>query len=106
MKTENIDLFEHIEALPDEVRQLVLSFSEGDNDYEACKALEKSLKPLGYTFDWGLDAEPFALRRISRLERNGSLDEKRVGLEDLDLSRLDELCSTTRPNRLSPNHGR
>jgi|TARA_R100000687_G_scaffold82738_1_gene83077 hypothetical protein len=107
MKTEigNVDLFEHLETLPDEVQEIVLAFSEGDNDYEACKALEVSLKPLGFTFDWGLDAEPYDLREIPQSERNGNASEGKVALEELDLSRLDGLCSTI-PNRVSPSHGR
>lgn len=104
-ESENVDLFEHIETLPSEVREVVMAFSEGDFEYTACEALEKSLKPLGYTFDWGLDAEPFNLRKLSQSERNGSASEGKVALEELDLSRLDDLVSTS-PTRRSPSHER
>lgn len=59
------DLFKSPSLLPDDVRAVVESFSESENDYESCKQLENALQPLGYTFDWGLDAEPTLLRKIT-----------------------------------------
>lgn len=79
--------------------------SEGEFEYTACEAQENTLTPLGYTFDWGFDAEPFNLRQLSQSERNGSASEGKVALEELDLSRLDDLVSTS-PTRRSPSHER
>ena len=59
------DLFRSPALLPENVRVVVESFSENENDYESCKQLEALLQPLGYTFDWGLDAEPTFLRKIT-----------------------------------------
>ena len=43
-------------------------FDQEDNDYQACAELETALNAMGYTIDWGLDAEPFNLRPIQAKE--------------------------------------
>ena len=58
------DLFEHYETLPKEVNDIIQSFDEMKDSYKECERLEKALKPLGYTFDWGLSGEPFNLIKI------------------------------------------
>ena len=62
------DLFNSTILLPDNVRALVESFSNEENDYDLCLQLEAALEPLGYTFDWGLDAEPTNLRQVTAEE--------------------------------------
>jgi hypothetical protein len=57
------DLFQHPELLCDKARAVFDEFAHMDNDYASCKELEAALKPLGYTFEWGLDAEPFNLTK-------------------------------------------
>jgi hypothetical protein len=57
---ESIDLFEHYEALPMELQKLLIQFSE--NNYKKCERLLIESEKLGYTFDYGLDAEPYNLR--------------------------------------------
>jgi hypothetical protein len=67
MKTEAIeieDLFLTPEKLPTEVQIILENFAEREQTYENCQQLEQALKPLGYTFNWGLDAEPYDLRKI------------------------------------------
>ncbi len=65
MKThENVDLFEHVEQLPKEVQEVLNKYAQEDNTYESCASLLSELKPLGYTFQYGLDTEPFSLRKI------------------------------------------
>jgi hypothetical protein len=67
MKTEAIeieDLFSTPEKLPTEVQQILIAYSEREQTYENCQQLEQALKPHGYTFNWGLDAEPYDLRKI------------------------------------------
>lgn len=60
--TNQTDLFQHYDLLPPPVLQIVESFvGEG---YEDCRELSEKLKPLGYTFDWGLDGIPYNLRKI------------------------------------------
>lgn len=64
MEANVIDLFEHYETLPDEVRVIIEKHMTGENSWESCRALEAELEPLGYTFEWGLSGEPYDLRKI------------------------------------------
>lgn len=57
------DLFHTPELLPEPVQAILKEFSEHENTYASCLALEVALKPHGYRFTWGLDAEPFYLRK-------------------------------------------
>lgn len=59
------DLFETPEMLPIEVQNLLNSFADSEQSYKACEELEVALKSLGYTFEWGLDASPYNLRKIN-----------------------------------------
>jgi hypothetical protein len=58
------DLFENPELLPIEVQEILEKYSEMDNSYETCSELVRELNSVGYTCDYGLDAEPFELRKI------------------------------------------
>jgi hypothetical protein len=67
---EGGDLFEHYERLPDNVQELY--FSWGDRladgaEYEDLKQMLLEFEELGYTFDYGLDAEPYDLRAIDNV---------------------------------------
>lgn len=63
METKEIDYFMYPEQLPLEVQQVLDEYSEGwDESYAWCEALLKALEPLGYTFDYYLDACPYNLR--------------------------------------------
>lgn len=64
MEANVIDLFEHYETLPDEIRVIIDKYLTCDNSWENCRALEAELKPLGYTFEWGMSGEPYNLRKI------------------------------------------
>ena len=63
--TKNTELFFDIESLPIEVQNVLSKFSEKNNTYANCKKLEVRLFKYGYTFDFGLDAIPFNLRKIN-----------------------------------------
>jgi hypothetical protein len=65
---EEVDLFERYDLLPVGVQDILTKFGDMDIDYENCTALQNELEPLGYTFDWGLDAEPYGLRQIMKDE--------------------------------------
>lgn len=65
VKSKQIDLFEQPQLLPPEVVDVLNEFSLADNTYENCEKLVQALKPLGYTCDYELDAEPFNLRKIN-----------------------------------------
>jgi hypothetical protein len=59
-----LDLFEHYHLLPPEINAILDEFYEGEQDYKTCKALKVRLKAQGYTFDYGLDAQPHSLRKL------------------------------------------
>ena len=59
------DLFETPELIPDEVQAILESFDEDTvSTYCELDRLLDELEPLGYTFDYYLDAEPYGLRPI------------------------------------------
>lgn len=60
------DLFETPELIPTNVQAILESFNEDDftNSYQDLEILLKLIEPLGYTFDYSLDAEPYGLRPI------------------------------------------
>jgi hypothetical protein len=60
----DIDLFEHYEMLPDEVKAVLKKFETMDNSYKECDKLIEALKSIGYTCDYGLDASPFNLKKL------------------------------------------
>ena len=59
-----VDLFEQYETLHQAVNDAIERFGEAE-DYIQCEAFLAELKPLGYTFEYGLDAQPFGLRKVS-----------------------------------------
>lgn len=57
------DLFETPELIPSDVQAILESFDEeSSNTYLELARLVNELEVLGYTFDYGLDAEPYGLR--------------------------------------------
>lgn len=61
-----VDLLETPEKLSTAVIKALDQF-ERDSDqgcsYKACERLSYTLKRLGYTFDYDLDGEPYALKK-------------------------------------------
>ena len=61
------DLFAQYDTLPDDVKAVLDKYSkieaEEGFDYEILKRFVAELEPLGYTFDYYLDAEPYNLRK-------------------------------------------
>jgi hypothetical protein len=58
------DLFANLEKVPEDVRDIVLRFSNDENDYERCNALKDALEQVGWTCEYDLDAVPFGLKKI------------------------------------------
>ena len=46
---------------PEEVRDILNSFDFDSDPYKECDRLLNELEPLGYSFDYGLDGEPYNL---------------------------------------------
>jgi hypothetical protein len=67
-KTPPRDLFEEIvenpDAVPRAVHEILDEWDENAEPYAECRRINDRLKPLGYTFNWGLSGEPYNLRRI------------------------------------------
>lgn len=60
---EEEDLFENPESLPAEVQEVLNRYATEDETYENAEALLSELQPLGYTFEYGLDAIPYGLKK-------------------------------------------
>lgn len=58
------DLFETPELIPVNVKRVLDTFDFYGNPYWELERIQKQVEKLGYTFDYGLDAEPYALRPI------------------------------------------
>jgi hypothetical protein len=63
------DLFENVDSLPKKIQDILAEFSESDATYESCGELVSLLEQNGYTCEYGLDAEPYGLRKMSELEK-------------------------------------
>ena len=63
-----MDLFENIEELPLCMQVVCRGYEkkqlEKGLDYPDCKEFLERVERLGYTFEYGLDAEPFNLQKI------------------------------------------
>jgi hypothetical protein len=61
-----VDLFEYYELQPKKLSKITDKWSEkymeGDVDYDDTKKYLKEVEAVGYTFDFGLDNEPYGLR--------------------------------------------
>lgn len=63
MEAIHDDLFEVYDLLPRPVKEVLESIPEDPNYTDLEQALEQ-LKPLGYTFEYYLDAQPYNLKKI------------------------------------------
>ena len=58
------DLFETPELIPDNVQAVLETFDENADTYHELARILNEIEPMGYTFDYYLDAEPYGLRPI------------------------------------------
>jgi hypothetical protein len=76
------DLFEDYENQPQEIADIIQRYADdfgGDGnemDYKDTANMCEEMEAIGYTFDFGLDNEPFGLRPI------GTKLEELEGFED------------------------
>jgi hypothetical protein len=62
-----MDLFESPELIPVEVQNVLNTFNdESGNAYRELERIERELRQLGFTFDFGLDADPYDLRPVNK----------------------------------------
>jgi len=60
------DMFNDWENIPPDVMAILDKYSEEDQSYQILQSLQDELEAIGYTFDWGLDAEPYGLRPMKK----------------------------------------
>jgi hypothetical protein len=58
------DLFQTPELIPDEVQAVLSTFNEETDAYKELDRILNELEPLGYTFSYYLDADPYWLRKM------------------------------------------
>lgn len=52
------------QPLPAEVQTVLDQFADRGNNYHNCKRLQTKLEEIGYTCTYGLEAEPYNLKKI------------------------------------------
>ena len=65
-----VDLFDDIESLPKEVRDILEAFCEMSLCYDNCRTLIDELEKVGYSCEYGLDAVPYNLHKINLVVSN------------------------------------
>lgn len=58
------DLFETPELIPENVQAVLETFDEDSDPYKELDRILSELEPLGYVFDYYLNADPYGLRPI------------------------------------------
>jgi predicted nucleotide-binding protein (sugar kinase/HSP70/actin superfamily) len=64
---KNICLFENYENQPPALAKICESWNnkmENGLNYENCKKFKKEVENIGFTFDYGLDAQPYDLKPL------------------------------------------
>lgn len=64
LQMERLDLFEMFDLVPKRIRQIFATLDENKCGYKELDRIQKLIIPLGYTFDYYLDAVPYNLRKI------------------------------------------
>ena len=59
-----VDLFEDYENIPANVKSILDYYELEESDYDTLNDLQNELADVGYTFDFGLDYQPYGLRPI------------------------------------------
>ena len=73
------DLFENYKEQPAELSKIVNfymnKFDDGDYNYEDSKNFLKEVEAIGYTFDYGLDNQPYDLRPLRKMAKGGGVSK-------------------------------
>ena len=91
---EGVDLFEDYEDQPQEVQMILSKYEMEDNNYETLQNLKAELESIGYTMDFGLDAEPYDLRKIGQVGKSefmakGGITQHGLRVGDTIVSEID-----------------
>ena len=91
---EGVDLFEDYEDQPQEVQRILAKYEMEDNNYETLQNLKAELESIGYTMDFGLDAEPYDLRKIGQVGKSefmakGGITQHGLRVGDTIVSEID-----------------
>jgi hypothetical protein len=99
-KGGKIDYFEYYEKLPPNARKIYDKYNRiwenGDFDYEQSKNYLKEMESIGWTFEYGLDNEPYELRKMAKgglLSRNKRYTLELAGLTGLREKAVEEFIS-------------
>ncbi len=60
----DIDMFSRWEELPENIQAILQKYADEDESYENLAAMLLEMEAEGYTFEYYLTAEPYALRKI------------------------------------------
>jgi hypothetical protein len=63
------DMFAYYDELPIEIQMILDKYVEMDFTYENCGNLIDELEVLGWTCEYGLDAEPYDLRQLTNFDK-------------------------------------
>ena len=91
---EGVDLFEDYEDQPQEVQKILSKYEMEDFNYDVLQNLKAELEAIGYTMDFGLDAEPYDLRKIGQVGKSefmakGGITEHGLRVGDTIVSEID-----------------
>ena len=83
VKDENYDLFNDWDKLPKNVQEILSDYDEDEGvTYADTQKMLRKLKPLGYTFDYGMDGVGYNLRKIKSsggsLATGGKMEDYRI----------------------------
>ena len=72
-----IDLFEHYDEMPPQLKGVVSKWMDIDEidglTYNQCEQFLNEVNAIGYTFEYGLCAEPFGLCRVDDNLESGTI---------------------------------
>lgn len=58
------DLFEYYEDQPQELKEVLKPYEEHNPTYKSLEKILKEVEAIGFTFEYGLDANPYNLRKM------------------------------------------
>lgn len=59
-----IDLFADPDSIPKNIQDILDTFNQDADRYSECQRILNKIKPLGYSFEYGLDGEPYELIKL------------------------------------------